>query len=78
MNIDSNTVALVTGGASGLGEATIRALVGAGAKAVIVDLNAERGEAVAAELGDGVVFAEANVADAAQVQAAIDAARKAR
>ena len=56
MNIDPNTVALVTGGASGLGEATIRALVSAGAKAVIVDLNAERGQALAEELGDGVVF----------------------
>lgn len=76
MQIDSNTVALVTGGASGLGEATIRALVGAGAKAVIVDLNAEKGEALAAELGDGVVFAETNVSDAGQVQAAVDAARE--
>lgn len=75
MQIDSNTVALVTGGASGLGEATIRALFAAGAKAVIVDLNAEKGEALAAELGDGVVFAEANVADAEQVQGAVEAAR---
>ena len=76
MNIDPNTVALVTGGASGLGEATIRALVSAGAKAVIVDLNAERGQALAEELGDGVVFSEANVADAGQVQAAVEAAQK--
>lgn len=67
-------VALVTGGASGLGEATLRRLVGAGAKGVIVDLNRERGEALADELGDGVVFVEANVADPEQVQKAVDAA----
>ena len=71
-----NSVALVTGGASGLGEATIRRLVGAGAKGVIVDLNRERGEALAAELGDGVVFAETNVSDPEQVQKAVDAARE--
>lgn len=69
-----NTVALVTGGASGLGEATLRALVAKGAKAVIVDMNAERGEAVAKELGDGVVFRKTDVTDAEQVQGAIDAA----
>ena len=71
-----NHVALVTGGASGLGEATVRRLVGAGAKAVIVDLNEERGNALAGELGDGVVFAKADVTDAGQVQAAVDAARE--
>lgn len=70
-----DTVALVTGGASGLGEATVRRLVEAGARAVIVDLNAERGEALADELGDGVVFAETNVTDAAQVSAAVEKAK---
>ncbi len=74
MKIQHDTVALVTGGASGLGEATVRRLVAAGARAVIVDLNRERGEAVAADLGDGVVYAEANVADAEQVSAAVAAA----
>lgn len=68
------TVALVTGGASGLGEATLRALVAKGSKAVIVDMNEERGEAVAAELGDGVRFMKTDVSDAEQVQAAVDAA----
>lgn len=66
--------ALVTGGASGLGEATLRALVGKGAKAVIVDMNAEKGAKVAAELGDSVAFVETDVTDADQVQAAIDKA----
>ncbi len=71
-----NAVALVTGGASGLGEATVRSLVAAGAKAVIVDLNRERGEALAAELGDGAVFAAANVADPQEVGQAVAAARQ--
>lgn len=70
------SVALVTGGASGLGEATVRRLVAGGAKAVIVDMNAERGAALAAELGDGVVFQKTDVSDADQVQAAVDAAKQ--
>lgn len=69
-----DTVALVTGGASGLGLATVRELHAHGAKAVIVDLPSSRGAEVAAELGDGVVFAPADVTDEAQVSAALDAA----
>ncbi|MEM1417493.1 MAG: 3-hydroxyacyl-CoA dehydrogenase [Myxococcota bacterium] len=69
------SVALVTGGASGLGEATLRALVAKGAKAVIVDLNEDKGTALAAELGEGVVFQKTNVHDEGEVQAAIDAAK---
>ena len=76
MEITNTTVALVTGGASGLGEATVRRLVGQGARAVIVDLNAERGGALAAELGDGVRFAETNVTDAESVSKAIAVARE--
>ncbi len=68
-------VALVTGGASGLGEATVRRLVAGGAKAVIVDLNAQRGEALAAELGEKVAFAQANVADEAGVTQAVERAQ---
>ncbi len=45
------TGALVAGGASGLGEATARALAAAGASVTIADLNAEKGEALAGELG---------------------------
>jgi NAD(P)-dependent dehydrogenase (short-subunit alcohol dehydrogenase family) len=68
------TSALVAGGASGLGEATARRLHGAGASVVIADLNAEKGEALASELGAGARFVEANVMEAEQVQAAVDAA----
>ena len=66
--------ALVTGGASGLGEATVRRLVAGGAKAVIVDRNPDKGELLAKELGDSVVFAEADVSDPEQVQAAVELA----
>ncbi|WP_067658283.1 3-hydroxyacyl-CoA dehydrogenase [Nocardia harenae] len=74
MQIDSNLVALVTGGASGLGLATVKELHAQGAKVVIVDLPASSGETVAKELGDGVVFAAADVTDEEQVTAALDAA----
>jgi NAD(P)-dependent dehydrogenase (short-subunit alcohol dehydrogenase family) len=66
--------ALVAGGASGLGAATARALNEAGARVVIADLNAELGEALAAELGDSASFAEADVTDADAVGAAVEAA----
>ena len=66
--------ALVVGGASGLGAATTRRLHGAGARVVIADLNAEKGQALAAELGEPARFVEANVLEADQVQAAVEAA----
>lgn len=65
----SGSVALVTGGASGLGAATVRRLVAAGARAVIVDRDEARGTALASELGQ--TFAKADVTDAAQVEAAV-------
>src|SRR5262245_55234374 len=65
----SGSVALVTGGASGLGAATVRALVAGGARAVIVDRDEARGQQLAAELGQ--TFAKADVTDAAQVEAAV-------
>ncbi len=67
-------VALVTGGASGLGRATATELVGAGARAVIVDLPSSDGEAVAAELGDGARFVGADVTSESDVAAAVAAA----
>src|SRR4029079_1831755 len=70
----SGSVVLVTGGASGLGAATVRRLVAGGAKAVIVDRDEAKGQALASELGAGVVFAKADVTDPAQVEAAIAAA----
>jgi 3-hydroxyacyl-CoA dehydrogenase / 3-hydroxy-2-methylbutyryl-CoA dehydrogenase len=63
---------LVAGGASGLGEATARALVAAGASVTIADLNAEKGEALAAELGEGASFVLADVTDEAAVAAAVE------
>jgi NAD(P)-dependent dehydrogenase (short-subunit alcohol dehydrogenase family) len=66
--------AIVTGGASGLGEATARLLAERGAKVVVADLNEAVGKQVAAEIGG--VFAKTDVADEAQAQAAVDAAGK--
>lgn len=64
--------ALVVGGASGLGEATSRRLAEQGAALTITDINAEKGEALAAELGARWVHAD--VREEEQVQAAVDAA----
>lgn len=69
-------VALVTGGASGLGAATVRALVARGAKVVIADKAKENGEALAKELGDGVAFAETDVTSEEAVNAAIERAKQ--
>ncbi len=71
MQINASTVALVTGGASGLGEATTRRLHEGGSAVVIVDLPSSRGQALASELGDRVRFSPADVRDEAQVQAAL-------
>ncbi len=67
----AGSVALVTGGASGLGEATVRQLASQGAQVVIVDLNEDRGQALAAELGDVATFVRADVSNAEEVQAAV-------
>ncbi|MFG6176857.1 3-hydroxyacyl-CoA dehydrogenase [Halomonas sp. THAF12] len=78
MKCQDNTF-LVTGGASGLGEATVRELHGAGARVVIADLNAERGEALASELnengsGERAAFQRTDVTREADAQAAVDLA----
>lgn len=62
---------VVTGGASGLGAATARRLVDAGATVAIVDLPGERGEAMAASLGTGCVFVPADVTRTEQVEQAV-------
>lgn len=58
-----NKVAVITGGASGLGEATVRRFAGIGAKIAIFDMNEERGSAIAKELGTDVIFHKVDVAD---------------
>jgi NAD(P)-dependent dehydrogenase (short-subunit alcohol dehydrogenase family) len=68
----TGTAAIISGGASGLGEATARALAAAGSTVVIADLNADRGEAVAAEIGGK--FVQTDVADEASVTAAVEVA----
>jgi len=72
MKIGADTPALVTGGASGLGEATARMLAGLGAKVAILDRDAQRGAAVAAEIGG--LFAETDVTRDASVSEALAAA----
>jgi NAD(P)-dependent dehydrogenase (short-subunit alcohol dehydrogenase family) len=69
----NGTSAIVTGGASGLGEATARVLAAAGAHVVIADLNEEAGKQVAGDIGGQ--FAKVNVTDPGEVQAAVDAAQ---
>jgi len=73
--VDINgSVAVVTGGASGLGLASARRLVKAGAKVVLLDLPWSNGEEVAASFGGAAVFAPADVTDSDSVSAAMDTA----
>lgn len=71
MNVQQAT-AIVTGGASGLGEATVRMLAANGANIVILDLNEERGQALVQELGGAVRFQKTDVTNEADVQAAVN------
>jgi len=73
MKLDSSIAAVVTGGASGLGEATARALAAHGVKVAIFDMNEAKGEAVAKELGG--VFCKCNVTSEEEVDAAFAKAR---
>ena len=75
MKLDSSIAAVVTGGASGLGEATARALAAKGVKVAIFDMNEARGEAIAAELGG--VFCNVNVTSDESVDAGFAKARAA-
>ncbi|MFA5940933.1 MAG: SDR family NAD(P)-dependent oxidoreductase [Sinimarinibacterium sp.] len=72
-----NHVFVVTGGASGLGEATVRRFVAGGGKAVIADMNVERGEALARELGESARFVRCDVSQDADAKAAVSAATSA-
>ena len=75
MKLDSNITAIVTGGASGLGEATVRLLAEKGVKCGIFDLNEEKGEAVAKEVGGA--FAKVNVTSDEEVDAGFAKIREA-
>ena len=75
MKLDSSIVAVITGGSSGLGEATARALAAKGVKVAIFDLNEEKGVAVAKELGG--VFCQVNVCSDTDVDAGFAASRAA-
>ena len=72
--IVNDSVAVVTGGASGLGLATVKALLNDGAQIVIIDLPSSNGETIAKELGDRVRFVAADVTDEAAVTEALDVA----
>ncbi|HEX3365554.1 SDR family NAD(P)-dependent oxidoreductase [Phenylobacterium sp.] len=75
MKLDSSVAAVVTGGASGLGEATVRKLAEQGVKVAIFDMNEEKGEAVAKSVGG--VFCKCNVTSEEEVDAAFAKARAA-
>jgi NAD(P)-dependent dehydrogenase (short-subunit alcohol dehydrogenase family) len=68
----NGTSAIVSGGASGLGEATVRTLAAAGATVVVADLNADRGQAIAAEVGG--TFVSTDVSDEESVRVAAETA----
>ena len=72
-----NKVAVVTGGASGLGRATVEKFVSCGAKVAIFDLDVDQGNALAARLGEKVIFCQVNVADDDTVSAGIDSVMEA-
>lgn len=73
MRIDNHAF-LVTGGASGLGRATVELLAANGAKIVIADVNVEAGQSLASSLGDRARFAQTDVANEADVRAAVQLA----
>ncbi|PHR57196.1 MAG: 3-hydroxy-2-methylbutyryl-CoA dehydrogenase [Robiginitomaculum sp.] len=75
MELSNNIAAVVTGGASGLGEGTARLLASRGVKVGIFDMNVERGESVAKDIGG--VFARVDVSDEASVDAGFEAVRAA-
>jgi NAD(P)-dependent dehydrogenase (short-subunit alcohol dehydrogenase family) len=75
MQLDKGISAVITGGASGLGAATARALTAKGVKVAILDVNADAGERLAGELGG--TFARCDVTKEASVDAALTAARAA-
>ena len=76
MNRFENAAVVVTGGASGIGEATVRKLVAEGASVVIADLQQDLGEALATELGAKTLFCPTDVTSEADIESAVDMALK--
>jgi len=76
MDIREST-AIITGGASGLGEATARALVRSGGRVAIIDLDEQKGERLARELGDAAVFYSLNIVKHGEVEAVIEKIKEA-
>ncbi len=71
----SGKVAVITGGTSGIGEATVELFIAEGAKVVLTGRNAAKGEDIATKLGDGTRFVEGDVRNEADIKRAIDAAK---
>jgi len=67
-------VAIITGGASGIGEGTVKLFVGHGAKVVIADVQDQAGERIARELGENVVYQHTDVSKEADIEAMINLA----
>ena len=74
MNRLTGKIAVITGGSSGIGEASVRLFVAEGASVVIADIQDDKGERLAAELGSAVRYVHTDVTSEAQVKAAIDLA----
>jgi NAD(P)-dependent dehydrogenase (short-subunit alcohol dehydrogenase family) len=75
MRLDGRTV-IVTGGASGLGGATVDMVIAAGGRAVLVDINEQTGQAAAVRLGDRLRFVKTDVTSDTDMQRAVDTAVK--
>ncbi len=72
----TEVAAIVTGGASGLGEAVVRGIISGGGKAAILDLADDKGNRLAAELGSAALYCKTDVSSESDVAAAIDQAVK--
>lgn len=77
MNRLENKVAIITGGAAGMGEAHVRLFINEGAKVVLTDINTEKGEALAKELGDHALFIQHDVTDEKGWETVVTEAEKA-